>query len=120
VVEVPAVGPVTVLVTDVVPVTVGAFVIVDKVVVPVAVENVEVVLVELVEEVLLVDEVNEVVVVTVDGGGTYPESRMAQPTAAHGLLVNVAAGLYALPDACSKALKSPPNPFPFPLLMSTP
>ena len=62
-VEVPAVGPVTVLVTAVDPVTTGAFVTVDKVVVPVAVENVVVVLVELVEVALLVDEVNEVVAV---------------------------------------------------------
>ena len=59
--EVPAVGPVTVLVTAVDPVTTGLFVTTGKVVVPVAVENVVVVLVELVETVLLVDEVNEVV-----------------------------------------------------------
>ena len=60
-VEIPAAGPVTVLVTDVVPVTTGLFVIADKVVEPVTVENVEVVLVELVEEALLVDEANTVV-----------------------------------------------------------
>ena len=121
-VEVPAVGPVTVLVTDVVPVTVGAFVIVDKVVVPVGVENVVVVLVALVETVLLTDVVNEVVVVAVGGGGTYPESRMAQPIAAHGLLVNVASKLYALPDACSKAFASSlmPEVASLALMMSTP
>jgi len=53
-VEVPAVEPVTVLVTDVVPVTTGLFVIVDRVVEPVTVENVVVV------------EVDEVVNVEVD------------------------------------------------------
>jgi len=123
VVEVPAVGPVTVLVTAVVPVTVGAFVIAVRVVVPVIVENVEVVLVELVETVLLVDEANEVIVVVgVAGGGEYPESRMAQPIAAHGLLVNVACGVYALPDACSKAFASSlrPEVAELTLTMSTP
>ena len=59
--DVPAVGPVTVLVVVVVPVTSGTFVITARVVEPVTVENVEVVLVELVEEVLLVDEANVVV-----------------------------------------------------------
>jgi len=60
-VDVPAVGPVTVLVVVVVPVTSGTFVITARVVEPVTVENVEVVLAELVEEVLLVDEANVVV-----------------------------------------------------------
>ena len=110
--EVPAVGPVTVLVTDVLPVTTGLFVIATRVVDSV-VEKIEVVLVELVEEVLLVDEAKVVVTVTT-------EFRIAQPIAAHGLLVNVAAGLYAVPDACSKAFRSPPRPFPFPEDKSTP
>ena len=59
--DVPAVGPVTVLVVVAVPVTSGTFVITARVVEPVTVENVEVVLAELVEEVLLVDEANVVV-----------------------------------------------------------
>jgi hypothetical protein len=63
VVELPAVGPLTVLVVDVVPVTTGVFVVADKVVELVAVASVEVVLVELVEEVELVDESDVVVVV---------------------------------------------------------
>ena len=63
--DVPAAGPVTVLVTEVVPVTTGAFVVAGRVVEPVTVENVEVVLVELVVAVLLVDETTDVVVVVV-------------------------------------------------------
>ena len=61
--DVPAVGPVTVLVVDVVPVTTGAFVVANRVVEPVAVENVEVVLVELVDAVTLVNEAKVMVVV---------------------------------------------------------
>ena len=61
--DVPAVGPVTVLVVDVVPVTNGAFVVANRVVEPVAVENVAVVLVELVVAVTLVNEAKVVVVV---------------------------------------------------------
>ena len=49
------------LVTAVDPVTTGLVTITGNVVVPAAVENVVVVLVEVVEAVLLVDEVNEVV-----------------------------------------------------------
>ena len=105
-VEVPGAEPVTVLVTDVVPVTTGAIVVTGKVVEPVTVENVEVVLVELVEEVLLVNETN----VVVDVIGVTAESRIAQPIAAHGLLVNVAPRVYALPDACSKAFASSLRP----------
>ena len=59
----PAAGPVVVLVTDVVPVATGLVTITGKLVVPVADENVVVVLVELVETVLLTDVVNEVVAV---------------------------------------------------------
>jgi hypothetical protein len=120
-VKVPAVGPVTVLTVVEVPVTVVGFVIVvEYVVEPVTVENVEVVLEEIVEEALLVDEIRVVVyVVTL---GAYPESRIAQPIAAHGLLVNVAAGLYALLDACSKAFASSlrPEVAELALIMSTP
>ena len=62
--DVPAAGPVTVLVVDVVPVINGLFVVADRVVVvPAAVENVEVVLVEVVVTVLLVNEAKVVVVV---------------------------------------------------------
>ena len=60
---VPGAGPVTVLVTETVPVTAGACVTTAKVVEVVAVANVEVVLIELVEEVELVDETDVVVVV---------------------------------------------------------
>ena len=56
-------GPVTVLVVDVVPVTNGLFVVADRVVEPVTVENVEVVLVELVVAVTPVNEAKVVVVV---------------------------------------------------------
>jgi hypothetical protein len=63
-VVVPAVGPVTVLVVAVVPVTSGLLVITGRVVEAVAVGNVEVVLAELVEEVELVDETDVVVVTT--------------------------------------------------------
>jgi hypothetical protein len=62
-VELPAVGPLTVLVVDEVPVTAGLFVVAEKVVERVAVANVEVVLVELVEEVELVNETDVIVVV---------------------------------------------------------
>ena len=62
----PAVGPVTVLVVDVVPVTTGAFVVADRVVEVVVVGNVEVVevaLVELVDAETLVNVAKVVVVV---------------------------------------------------------
>ena len=61
--DVPAAGPVTVLVVDVVPVTTGAFVVANRVVEPVTVENVEVVLAELVVAEMLVNEAKAVVVV---------------------------------------------------------
>ena len=63
VVVIPATGPVTVLVVDVVPVIRGAFVVADRVVEPVTVENVEVVLAELVDKAQLVTVENEVVLV---------------------------------------------------------
>ena len=59
--NVPAVGPVTVLTVVMVPVTSVGFVIAARVVEPVTVENVEVVLLEIVEEALLVEEANTVV-----------------------------------------------------------
>ena len=68
--DVPAVGPPTILVVDVVPVISGLFVTTDEVVEPVTVENVEVTLVELVVEVVEIAVLNPVTVVEVITAGS--------------------------------------------------